>query len=598
MDRRHFLAASGAGASTLLAGCTVDNPLAQIAGEGVLRDLGGVLQSAAVSGLGGTAGANNASRERLGPEANQAAFAAYGEVFNQIHRAPNPSTVVLPTAQVSLEQHTRAAIQHIDSLPDVISDTQMARVWDYMGPMVNHLNRPRQPANRRRPTDGAQSQVVVAQQQQNTSRLTIQPGQTARVVMTAHCADKTLPAFNRNHLITLRPAVQFFAGDRWGGMQMSLLRFFAANPGLVRHHDQQLMIWGLQGKEVNGSPFYFQALMRRNDLLQILEQAHPRAIADLQRAQATDEVSLHLQRLLQRNLPPEVRQLIGNHNIVSILSNPQEAPHFIERELVRMANMQPASSRDPAPGPDAAFSRLAAGVYAHTIGSGPLIATSTITNMGGTAFTFTLSEWVAETRTEHQRGMFTGFSRAQFFDHPVMQAWDQAQTAVNAAAAARRLGMRGLGAASIKFGYPAYDGLILAGRTLRKGKFGILLENPAARVLARYLPIIGNIHGAFEIFNPESTPPERVLAAFGVIPGLGNLIKITGNTKRLSALARWAANTTDGHRVFDVVQFLGDVDALGDWSDRLPDVGDMWRASHLLLDAAVSRMPHATSSAA
>jgi len=139
---------------------------------------------------------------------------------------------------------------------------------------------------------------------------------------------------------------------------------------------------------------------------------------------------------------------------------------------------------------------------------------------------------------------------------------------------------------------------VLAGRTLRKGKFGILLENPAARVLARYLPIIGNIHGAFEIFNPESTPPERVLAAFGVIPGLGNLIKITGNTKRLSALARWAANTTDGHRVFDVVQFLGDVDALGDWSDRLPDVGDMWRASHLLLDAAVSRMPHATSSAA
>lgn len=104
MDRRHFLAASGAGASTLLAGCTVDNPLAQIAGEGVLRDLGGVLQSAAVSGLGGTAGANNASRERLGPEANQAAFAAYGEVFNQIHRAPNPSTVVLPTAQVSLGQ--------------------------------------------------------------------------------------------------------------------------------------------------------------------------------------------------------------------------------------------------------------------------------------------------------------------------------------------------------------------------------------------------------------------------------------------------------------------------------------------------------------
>jgi len=142
MDRRRFLVATGAGGSTFLGGCVTtqgDNPLTQI-GLGQGGSLQGVLQTV----LGGvqSGGAGGGARGRLGLQANQAAYAAYGNVFSQIRAAGgDPSRVPLPNGQASLEQVTSQATRFIDALPADLSDVQMAQTWEQLAPLVNHLNR-------------------------------------------------------------------------------------------------------------------------------------------------------------------------------------------------------------------------------------------------------------------------------------------------------------------------------------------------------------------------------------------------------------------------------------------------------------------------
>jgi len=424
--------------------------------------------------------------------------------------------------------------------------------------------------------------LVAVPRLQDTSRLTIRPGQTARVVMVGHCADKTLPAFINNHLLTLRPAAQFLANDRWGGMQMSLLRYFAANPGLVRPSDQQLMLWGLQGKEKNGSPFYFQALLRRNDLLQVLEQAHPGAMAEIQRAQAMDEVNRHLQQLVQQAMPPEVRQLLGDANIIQILADPQQAPRLIEQELERAARMQPVHNPSAPPiGPEAAFSTLAPNVHAHAIGSGRLTATATITNMGHEPFMFVPAEYVAETQTEHQRGMFTGFSRAQVFDHPVFVAWGHVETAQSLYSLASRVASKGMGGRGMRAGNPVFDRFSRATRRLHRSQLGALINNPAARSIARYAPLLGNVKSAFDIFDPSLSASDRLLAAIGTIPGAGNIAKLaSGGGRAIPRIARWAMDNR-GARILPTLsertEVLGEIKDLQDLV--IPYGGVLWQES-------------------
>jgi len=422
---------------------------------------------------------------------------------------------------------------------------------------------------------------VTAPRLQDTSRLLIRPGQTARVVMTAHCADKTLPAFVNNHLISLRPAAQFLANDRWGNMQMSLLRYFAANPGLVRPHDQQLMLWGLQGKEANGSPFYFQALMRRNDLLQVLEQAHPGGLAEIQRAQAMDEINRHIQQIVRQSMPTEVRQLLGDASIIPILADPQQAPRLIEQELERAARMQPTRGPSAPVGPEAAFSTLAPNVHAHAIGSGRLTATATITNMGHEPFVFVPSEYVAETQTEHQRGLFTGFSRAQVFDHPVAQGWEQADTAASLASLSGRIVSKNLGGRGMRPGNPVFDRFSRATRQLHRSQFSALINNPAARTVVPYVPLLGNAKSAFDLFDPNLSTPERLLAAIGVIPGAGNIAKLAvGGGRAIPQVARWAMDNGGARSLATLSQRTEVLRELNDLRDLvIPDGGVFWQAS-------------------
>lgn len=139
MDRRRFLVATGAGSGALLSGCVTtqgDNPLAQI-GLGQPGALQNVLQGA----LGVTNG--NGARRRLDPQANLAAYQAYGEFFRQMEAAGGPTRITLPGTQASLEQVTGQATQFIDSLPDEVSDIQMAQTWERIAPLVNHLERVR-----------------------------------------------------------------------------------------------------------------------------------------------------------------------------------------------------------------------------------------------------------------------------------------------------------------------------------------------------------------------------------------------------------------------------------------------------------------------
>ena len=326
MDRRFFLKISGAGTTGMLGGCVTtqgDSPLTQIGGGNILQGLGTL--------LGATP--NNTSRNRQGYEVNQPAYAAYGRLYEEMQASQNPLAVQIPGAAEAHEARTAVALSFLDTLPDMLSDVQMAQVWRQIAPFIEPLNQPaRQQTTQVTPNAGPRPIKIGSMMnrgqfttQQQVGSVTVLPGQTMQAVLRGHCADKTLPAFVSGQPLTLRPADQFVAGDRWGQMQLALLDYFAANPQAVRPADQQFLLWGLQGKDANGSPYYTQALMRRPDLLEVLERAAPGGLAEMQRAQATEELTKHLQQILQRNLPPEVRQLMGNASLIQVLSNPADA---------------------------------------------------------------------------------------------------------------------------------------------------------------------------------------------------------------------------------------------------------------------------------
>ena len=584
MDRRGFLSAAGAGASTLLTGCVTtqgDNPLTQISGSGVLQGLGSLLQT----------GPSSSARNRLGPEANREAYSAYSAIFTEMRNSPDPLFVRLPGMAQAADARVSAANQFLDSLPETLSDLQLAQTWRQMEPFIASLNRPRSQARglQPQPAGARRNPAARFQQYQGVSRITLQPGQTMTAVMRGHCADKTLPAFYTGLPLTMRPAEAFVAGDRWGRMQLALLDYFAANPNTVRFSDQQFMLWGLQGKDVNGSPYYFQALMQRPDLLDVLNRAVPGALGEIQRAQAMDEFNRHLQQMLQRNLPPEVRQLMGNASIIQALANPAEAPRLIEAELERMEQMS-RNNPQQQPGPDAAFSTLAPRVFAHSEGVGRLGARVTMTNFSDQPFEFQPSRWVAETRTNHQRGMFTNAETVRVWDH-VADGAESIDTFQSALSLSQRIGQFSLGGAGLRPGNPVFDRFSRSVQRLHRSQFAGLLTNPAARQLLPYIPILGNIKSAFDVFDTSLSAPERVLAAIGTIPGAGNLARLSVNGGRgVANVARWAIDNRGANFLANASQrteFMREIADVG--RIELGDGRELWQASFDTLRTLVPR---------
>lgn len=611
MDRRRFLVASGVGSATLMSGCVTTQGAMQ--GPG----LGDILQGIA-GAVGGAAGRNaSGGRARLGYEGNMQAAAAYAQFYEAMAQSGDPSRISLPGA--NLQTHVAALQRHLDALPPTLSDRQMADLWPQLSPLVERLSRtrtatpsvpgtPSTPGTR--PAAARLSGVFPSQSDWNLDRdwyfsneprvvrtpryqdilhmprIKLMPGQTARMLLRGHCADKTLPAFGSGHLLTLRPASQFLANDRWGRLQMAVLDHLAAHPQALSWADQQLLLWGLQGKEANGSPYYLQALLQRPDLLQILEQASPGALAQIRQAQMMDELQKHLQQMLRQNLPPEVARFMGNANIVGLLSDPSQAGAFIEQELARMAQAAPAPASQNIR-PEAAYTTLAPGVHAHAIGSGRLNATVTMTNMSDQPFEFAPSQWVAESKTNTQRGMFINVALARVWDHAKAghQTWDEIDTAASLVSVSQRMGRLALGAAGLRPGTPGFDRLAQAMRFIHQRHLEPLLRNPLARQAIDFVPILGNIKSAFDVLDASAAPHERILALYGTIPGAGTLVKIAGGAGRAAQAARWALNSSGGRFAVslgertEVLRQLNDVAKLAEEHLSQAD-SSLWAETH------------------
>ncbi len=624
MDRRTFLIGCSAAGVSTITGCITTQ------GSGTPSELGGagsnVLGQVLKGVMGGATDSSGKHRDRMGYEVNAEAYRAYAPIFEQIQRMRDPSQVHLPAVGGSIEQATQALLQEIEKLPETLSDVQMAQLWPRLRTFVHSLtadsaarrqafwdgyesmHRPlaglmpvsllaqaipgtQQGAPRRRRYSDAAAHPS-AQVIKDVARIRIRPGQTARIVMNGYCSDKTLFAFGYGQPLTLRPARDFIGRDRFGHIQMALLKFSAENPGLISKEDMQFMLWALQAKETNGSPYYLQALMQRHDLLQKLDAASPGALAELQQSVMIDDLTQRLAQMLRQNLPPEVRQLLGNPNIVGVLANPQAAPDFIAQELERMApqNAPAHISRQPVR-PEAAYSTLAPGVYAHAIGSARLQATVTLTNMSSVDYEFVPHEIVAETKTQNQRGVFDRINRAAIYDHPVYQSWDRAETIRSVATLTEALTRKGLGAIGFKPGDETYERFSRAMSQLHEGSLFGALRTPTAQTIISAIPILGNIKSAFDLFDPDASPYERVLAAFGMIPGYGNLVRIAGGAGKVAKVAQWALDNKVPRwlaKASDRTEFLRQINDLA--TLELPDGRELWQASYETLQRLVP--PH------
>ncbi len=587
MNRRIFLKSVGALSLSPLSGCLTLRPEQRP----LFEDTGIAAAGQVLRSLSPTA--RDAHRKRLGYEVNEEAWAAYSELYAQIQQALNTARFGeaprLPPLRIhgqgvsaDAAQDVSALLSEINALPETLSDEQMAELWPRIKPYVlaaasaNQAGGSGSGVTKREP-------VVLT----DSHEILLQPGQTAIIRMKGACADKVLPAFIYQDLLTLRPTKDFIGRDRYGAAQMALLKYAAENPQAIPYHDLQFMLWGLQGKEANGSPYYLEALMRRRDLLDKLDAASPGTSATLRGDIQMSGALQALANALRSKLPPEAQRLLGDSRIVDLLANPQESSRFIQQEIERMAGVPAPRDNGVEILPKAAYSTLAPGVWAHAIGGGSLIANVTMTNTSGMDFVFRPYEYTAETKSNKQRGLFTTFSYAKIYTHPVWQAVETAEAIASTIRLGKALAKKGLGLPGYRPGHPVYDRHAKVVERLHRALLPVF-SGPVAREIAGILPVIGNIKAAFDLFDPEASASDRILAAFGLIPGIGSLVKITGSAGRAAKLAkRIVKSAKDGYlaRAREMVEFVNDLENASELLNiRLDERDrDKWEKSFAIL---------------
>lgn len=350
------------------------------------------------------------------------------------------------------------------------------------------------------------------------------------VTMKGFCLDAELPAPGLNDYLRLRPASEF-AEPRYGGLEMDIMRHAQANPR-VRYNDIQQIIWAIRGAS-QGS-YFTQSLAYRSDLQDIIEAARPGAGRMLVKTMRDHEAKMRADENLRRMFPI-LRDLEQISESLTGLTDPRRSSQSIDQYMRTLNNRQvPGRAQVPQ---EAAFSTLQPGVYAQAMGAAPLVADVALMNLSDRPFVFNPVEWVAESQLPQQRVAFSGMDKA--VAAPMPTDIGNFSPIDFLADSAKMLGEKALGLADHDMAQKMSSAL---SNTYQKAA----RISPALKPVMQVLPLVGNVISAYQVFDTSLKPEERILAAFGAIPGYGSLLKVAGSANALGKIAQNVARHAPG----------------------------------------------------
>lgn len=369
------------------------------------------------------------------------------------------------------------------------------------------------------------------------------------VTMKGFCLDAELPAPGLNDYLRLRPAAEF-AEPRYGGLEMDIMRYAQANPR-VRYNDIQQIIWGIRGAS-QGS-YFTQSLAHRRDLQDIIEAARPGAGRMLVQAMRDHEAKKRADENLRRMFPM-LRDFEQISESLTGLADPRRSSQSIDQYMRTLNNRQvPGRAQVP---PEAAFSTLQPGVYAQAMGAAPLVADVALMNLSDRPFVFNPVEWVAESQLPQQRVAFSSMDKA--VAAPMKTDLGNFAPREMFLDIAKLLAEKALGLSDQDRAQQLAD--LLSRINKKLGGWGV---NPTVKQVANALPLVGNVISAYQIFDTSLSREERVLAAFGTIPGYGSLLKVAGSANALGKIAQNVVKHAPGlAKAVDRTEWLRDIGGL------------------------------------
>lgn len=362
--------------------------------------------------------------------------------------------------------------------------------------------------------------------------------------------DEKLPAPGRADPLRFVRADKYYDA-RFDGVEKKILDLAAA--GKIGYYQAQHILWGIRGIDQGSN--YSQSLIQRPDLMRIMEEASPGSVRKFveiaQKVQQQKEVSAAIGRV--------VGSIAGNNRLVAAilqdLLDPNTANSAIEREIAQLN--RPVANRWQYRVPtEASFSKLADGVYAQSVAEDALFARAAIVNMTNRPFEFRLSDWIAEPALPQQRVAFTSITSQE----AVSYTPDYSDFSISefSKSAGEALFKKALGASDKE----AAGKLAIRVGQWFANKFPI--SNPYLKAIAVHAPIVGNVISLSEVFDETKSAPERILAAFGSIPGYGSLLRVAGSASKLSSIAQKAIQSSPSvFKAVDRTEILRDAADIG-----------------------------------
>lgn len=379
--------------------------------------------------------------------------------------------------------------------------------------------------------------------------LTVSACSLGSVTMKGFCLDAELPAPGLNDYLRLRPAAEF-TEPRYGGLEIEILRYAQSNPR-IRYNDIQHIVWAIRGAQ-QGSHFT-QSLAYRRDLQDIIEAARPGASRMLLQSMQDHEAKKRADANLRRMFPV-LRDLEQISASLAGLADPLSSSQSIDQYMLAL-NSRQVQGRAQVP-PEAAFSTLQPGVYAQAMGAAPLVVDVVLMNLSDRPFVFNPVEWVAESQLPQQRVAFSRMDKA--VAAPMKTDLGNFAPAEMLADTVKLLAEKALGLSDQDRAQQLAEILSRINRKL--GKWG---ANPTVKQVATALPLLGNVISAYQVFDTSLSREERVLAAFGTIPGYGSLLKVAGSANALGKIAQNVARYAPGlTKAADRTEWIRDIGGL------------------------------------
>ena len=415
--------------------------------------------------------------------------------------------------------------QNLTGMPQVLSDVRMADVGGDLAEVVRVALARQQRQRKSKPA------AIV---KQGGGILDIPAMSAATISMHGYCMDQNLPAPGAGTLLRFRPAADF-ASANFGDIEKAVMVYVQANPGKVGYQSIQHLIWGLRG--VGTGANFTTSMASRPDLLAVLDKAKPgsasRFLSEIKREQQRKAAREQLHKLL-----PSLAKLEKLAALPEDLSNILSGKAAVDKHLASLN--RPVEGRAQVPDL-AAYSVLAPGVYMRAKGTSPLAANAMIVNLSDDDFRYDPIEWVAESQLPQQRVAFSGIRSADTLQVAPDGSFDLGAFMEDAS---RDIGMKVLG---------SYDTQGAALRVYEIGKADRRMLAKAAayglQIPLASMPVVGNVFSAYELISGQNaftgetlSRAERILAAFGSIPGYGSIVKVAGGVPQAGKLLGAIAN--------------------------------------------------------